>query len=221
VALEHCAFASDCGKDLDTARDLARLTIHDVYTATEAMEDGDFDDAAMLVQAIAMMAKTIEGSPHQSQATGEIKRQGTPIRSQGASPSVTNTTARHLARRRASSGTQPRQNLKISTSQQLPSPETQTGSGRPEDESTNSNVSPSVDAGVAQQGYSSRESVRRSRANSTTKQVSTTAGQIETDKERKRRILEKVEEEVREKSSVRTPGSSLDNKTASAAASGK
>ncbi|KAF2223190.1 14-3-3 domain-containing protein, partial [Elsinoe ampelina] len=57
VAFESCAFSWECGKDFALAKEKAKATIRDVYSAPEGMEDADFEDAATLVQAIAAIAK--------------------------------------------------------------------------------------------------------------------------------------------------------------------
>ncbi|KAH6615054.1 hypothetical protein C7974DRAFT_58013 [Boeremia exigua] len=57
VALEHSAFLWDCVHDHDASRRVARRAIKDVYRAQEAMDDGEFEDAAELVAVLGRMMK--------------------------------------------------------------------------------------------------------------------------------------------------------------------
>ncbi|KAF2447533.1 14-3-3 protein [Karstenula rhodostoma CBS 690.94] len=57
VALEHSAFLWDCVHDHEESRRIARRAIKDVYRAQEAMDDGEFEDAAELVGILGRMMK--------------------------------------------------------------------------------------------------------------------------------------------------------------------
>ncbi|KAJ4353438.1 uncharacterized protein N0V89_005167 [Didymosphaeria variabile] len=57
VALEHSAFLWDCMHDHEESRRIARRAIKDVYRAQEAMDDGEFEDAAELVGILGRMMK--------------------------------------------------------------------------------------------------------------------------------------------------------------------
>ncbi|EMD00901.1 hypothetical protein BAUCODRAFT_188244 [Baudoinia panamericana UAMH 10762] len=53
VSLEHCAFLWECEKEYDGAVRLARRTIKQVYDSTEGLDDEEFTDASLIVQALA------------------------------------------------------------------------------------------------------------------------------------------------------------------------
>ncbi|KAF4556888.1 Hypothetical protein D9617_1g087700 [Elsinoe fawcettii] len=72
VAFESCAFSWECGKDFALAKQKAKETIREVYSAPEGMEDAEFEDAATLVQAIAAIAK-------RSDSTQASSRSPTPL----------------------------------------------------------------------------------------------------------------------------------------------
>ena len=57
VALEHSAFLWDCAHEHDSARNLARRAIRDVYRAQEGMDDTEFEDAAELVAVLGRMMR--------------------------------------------------------------------------------------------------------------------------------------------------------------------
>ncbi|KAF2156007.1 hypothetical protein K461DRAFT_275078 [Myriangium duriaei CBS 260.36] len=71
IAYESCAFTLECAKDMTLARDRAKSIIRAVYADPEPMEDSDFQDAAALVQAIAIIAKRIEMSDLSIQSSGK------------------------------------------------------------------------------------------------------------------------------------------------------
>lgn len=52
ICLEHCVFMDTCARNAAAASERARAALHDVYSASEGMSDGDFHDAASLVQAL-------------------------------------------------------------------------------------------------------------------------------------------------------------------------
>lgn len=81
VSLEHAAFLWDCDKNHDRARRLARRTIKEVYSSAEGLDDEEFADASMIVQALGGIVKRGSeeatprpsreqmGSPNQNQYT--------------------------------------------------------------------------------------------------------------------------------------------------------
>ncbi|PNS19970.1 hypothetical protein CAC42_7937 [Sphaceloma murrayae] len=75
VAFESCAFTWECGKDFALAKEKAKTTIREVYSAPEGMEDADFDDAATLVQAIAAIAKRNDSTQPSSRSLTPSKRE--------------------------------------------------------------------------------------------------------------------------------------------------
>ena len=94
VALEFCAFLRDCAKDSVRARQRAKSTLHDVFIAKEPMDDAEFQDAAVLVSAITIIAQledTPPGSNSSRAKTSSSVSEGTT-----SSPSIkdSNTEAR-------------------------------------------------------------------------------------------------------------------------------
>jgi hypothetical protein len=57
VSLDHAAFLWECEKEHDRARKLARKTIKEVYSSTEGLDDDEFGDASILVQALGGIVK--------------------------------------------------------------------------------------------------------------------------------------------------------------------
>lgn len=57
VSLEHAAFLWDCAHEHERSRSLARRTIKDVYRSSEALDDDEFADASVMVQALGGMVK--------------------------------------------------------------------------------------------------------------------------------------------------------------------
>ncbi|KAF2209695.1 hypothetical protein CERZMDRAFT_113713 [Cercospora zeae-maydis SCOH1-5] len=81
VALEHTAFLWDCAKEHDRSRLLARKTIKEVYSSSDGLDDDEFADASVLVQALGGMVKrgSNESTPQQksSQAGSPTPRHPT------------------------------------------------------------------------------------------------------------------------------------------------
>ena len=82
IALEHSAFLWDCLHDHNGSRKLAGRTIKQVYSATEGMDDSEFDDAALLVGTLGRMMrrkseeqtpKMAPGSPGNPAVTGKLR----------------------------------------------------------------------------------------------------------------------------------------------------
>ncbi|KAH9817426.1 14-3-3 protein, partial [Teratosphaeria destructans] len=57
VSLDHAMFLSECEKDHDRARRLAKRTIRGVYASPEGLDDDEFADAAVLVQVLGGLVK--------------------------------------------------------------------------------------------------------------------------------------------------------------------
>lgn len=62
VKVEFCAFLYDCLHERDSSRQLAKVTISEVYNAGEGMDDDMFEDAAELVGILGKMMKRGLGS---------------------------------------------------------------------------------------------------------------------------------------------------------------
>lgn len=65
VTLEHATFLWDCQKEHELARTLAARTIKEVYSSSEGLDDDEFADAAVIVQALGGIVKrgSNESSP--------------------------------------------------------------------------------------------------------------------------------------------------------------
>lgn len=77
VTLEHATFLWDCQKDPELARNLAARTIKEVYASSEAMDDEDFQDCAVIVQALGGIVKrgSNESSPKFNNSNGSRNSQ--------------------------------------------------------------------------------------------------------------------------------------------------
>ncbi|TVY50346.1 hypothetical protein LCER1_G009182 [Lachnellula cervina] len=62
VKVEFCAFLYDCLHERDSSRQLAKMTIAEVYNAGEGMDDDMFEDAAELVNILGRMVRRGMGS---------------------------------------------------------------------------------------------------------------------------------------------------------------
>ena len=62
VKVEFAAFVYDCLYERETSRQLAKMTIAEVYNAEEGLDDDSFEDAAQLVGILGRMAKRGLGS---------------------------------------------------------------------------------------------------------------------------------------------------------------
>ncbi|KAK4993964.1 hypothetical protein LTR50_000180 [Elasticomyces elasticus] len=174
VALEHAAFLWDCAKDYERSRRLARRAIKDVYEAPEGMDDVEFKEAAALVQLLGAMVRrgTNESTPK-------------PGTSKLTSPSKSSARADEAARSRASPAKRPRteEGGRGAEKPLPPTPQppsntaTASGSTRPQ------SPSPKESAGVAQAVQGKGKQRRRPSSKS--------------DKEMKRRAVERAEEEYR------------------------
>lgn len=76
VSLEHTAFLWDCAKDHDRARKLARRTIRDVYASSDGLDDDEFADASVLVQALGGIVRrgSNDSTPQQPPSTSPAQR---------------------------------------------------------------------------------------------------------------------------------------------------
>lgn len=66
LSLDHAVFLWECEKDHERARRLARRTIKEVYASTEGLDDEEFANASVLVQALGGIVRRSSGdSQHQ------------------------------------------------------------------------------------------------------------------------------------------------------------
>ncbi|KOS18349.1 hypothetical protein ESCO_002551 [Escovopsis weberi] len=85
VKTEYAAFLYDCVHDAEGSRELARLTINEVYEATEGMDDDMFRDACELVTVLGKMMRRGLGSSN----TLHTQAQGSNLAlSTGATPPI-------------------------------------------------------------------------------------------------------------------------------------
>ncbi|CAK1356083.1 unnamed protein product [Cercospora beticola] len=206
VALEHSAFLWDCAKEHDRSRLLARKTIKEVYSSSDGLDDDEFADASVLVQALGGMVKrgSNESTPQQrsSQAGSPTPRvhprTAPPLnidRTIAVSPpSARGQPAQQSQQRRAPAPTQiPRSVMR--------SPERL--STVPEAEVEGSEAAPASTVGAFSPPVSRLSS--RSQANRASSVTSAAS-----DKASKRKLVEQAEEQVRQRQ----------RSTASASASG-
>ncbi|QIX01705.1 hypothetical protein AMS68_007222 [Peltaster fructicola] len=194
VSLEHSAFIWNCDKDHDKARKLARQAIRDVYASQDELDDDEFNDASVLVQALGGIVRrgSNESTPRLSAAspTSNPPSRPAPIPPipppTRILPPIDRTIAVSPSNRRHGSPAQARSFTRtperLSTVPEDPSQETS--------ETAATTISPSVSR------LSSRSKQRRG--------SSTSAG---SDKAAKRRAVEEAEELYR-RSSNRSNGAS-------------
>lgn len=209
TALEHSAFLWDCVRDFDAARSFAKSAIRDVYAAPEGMDDTEFADAATLVQALGVMARrgeTASSSPP-TVIRSDTRRPGirgltgsAVLRTHGATPPTRSTTVRSR---------QDQQTIPRGTGQQSGTARTPEDGGLSgtEGRSTTLVGSPMTATNVpweSQDRQSSADSAKRSRAGSKGKQRRRSPTRGLSDKERKRRLVERAEEAVSRRNSAST-----------------
>ncbi|KUJ20026.1 14-3-3 protein [Mollisia scopiformis] len=87
LKVEFCAFIYDCLHDRERSRQLAAVTIAEVYNAQEGMDDEMFEDATELVAILAKMAKRGLASGRGGESAGGSSgtRTASPLRFGGAS----------------------------------------------------------------------------------------------------------------------------------------
>jgi hypothetical protein len=78
VKVEFCAFLYDCLHEKDSSRQLAKVTIAEVYNAGEGMDDDMFEDAAELVGILGRMMKRGLGSGGSTPGAGSSGTKFTP-----------------------------------------------------------------------------------------------------------------------------------------------
>ncbi|KXL46268.1 hypothetical protein M433DRAFT_34359, partial [Acidomyces richmondensis BFW] len=61
LSLDHAVFLWECEKDHERARRLARRTIKEVYASTEGLDDEEFANASVLVQALGGIVRRSSG----------------------------------------------------------------------------------------------------------------------------------------------------------------
>lgn len=90
VKVEFCAFLYDCLHERDSSRQLAKVTISEVYNASEGMDDDMFEDAAELVGILGRMMKRGLGSggSGSTHGAGSSSAKLTPPRKGGGLPTT-------------------------------------------------------------------------------------------------------------------------------------
>ncbi|KAJ9627982.1 hypothetical protein H2203_003201 [Taxawa tesnikishii (nom. ined.)] len=74
VQLEYAAFLWDCAREEETARQVAKTAIRDVYAAPEGMDDAEFEDAAGLVRALGGIARRGTSEASRTPSSGQRGR---------------------------------------------------------------------------------------------------------------------------------------------------
>lgn len=219
VAFESCAFTWECGKDFALAKEKAKNTIREVYTAPEGMEDADFEDAALLVQAIAAIAKRSDSTQASSRSITPGKRISSPS-SPSSSPtqkaaskpaSVKSPPKARRPRARASqkaiqASSRKQEKMPATEVSETPPSTSQAGVTTPAQGLQTLVEKPPVPPPKdplppvpTASPQASRKSPRRPRSKSRNSQSrrSSSGGTAMSEKERKRRIVEQAEERLR------------------------
>lgn len=225
VQLEYAAFLWDCAREEETARQVAKTAIRDVYAAPEGMDDAEFEDAAGLVRALGGIARrgTSEASRTPSSSAGttlrrEAQGQGSGgggrgqgragrARSGTLSPSAGGRGAeRPLPRTPEENGTEGRSTTTLVGSP-LTAPATASGNLVAFPPTSSGSQKGRSSEALQQQGVRQQQTnVPRSRASSKGKQRKRSPAL--SDKERKRRAVEKAEQEVIRRKSMTSAASS-------------
>ena len=208
VALEHSAFLWDCARDFDGARKRSKHAIRAVYAATEGMNDSEFQDAAMLVQALGHIAQ--RGTTGTSTPSPDKR---TEVKSTITRKSVANPVARPPSKTPTGNDATER-SRKTPTADgtlQRPGvshlPDAKAGLSGTQGRSTtlvDSSATGSNTAIDSQGRPFSTDSVKRSRANQNTKTRRHSPADHLNDKEKKRRLVERAEEEVIRRNSAKS-----------------
>ncbi|KAI5369904.1 Putative 14-3-3 protein [Septoria linicola] len=211
VSLEHAAFLWDCASEHDGSRRLAQRTIKDVYSSSDGLDDDEFADASVLVQALGGMVKrgSNESTPQQPVTQAESPTPRAATRSQPAL-NIDRTIAVSPPTTRGRPSAQQATRSTMRTPERLSTvPEAEVEGSEAAANSTAGALSPPVSR------LSSRS--RPGRASSATSAAS--------DKASKRKLVEQAEERVRRRqrsasNASRTSGSRRNSNTADGSGSG-
>jgi len=204
VYLEFCIFKWDCGKDFKTARKLASQAFQKALDDEEFITEADFADSREIMAFLQTIANRTEGSSRTSpkSQTTSVPIKTSPTHNQTTSPSSRNAT-RNPAHRKPVPKLDNGQNTPVVPRALLQIPISESGS---DVRGTVPVDTPNSVFEEDQRTPPSDGTVRKSRTSHVTQQTSN-ASRKETNKEKKRRILEIAEEEIRRRDSVRSGGS--------------